>query len=62
MPNTVLCKGLECPLKEYCYRFTSEPSVYQQSYFVTPPFYEEDDGKTLGCKKFLGNKKWQEKL
>jgi hypothetical protein len=31
------CTGEGCPLKESCYRFTSDISM-MQSYFFTPPF------------------------
>jgi hypothetical protein len=36
MPDIAKCKGTNCPHKEGCYRFTSEPSEYQ-SYFSEPP-------------------------
>jgi len=37
MPDIAMCKGLDCPKKEKCYRFTATPSEYQQSYFTGLP-------------------------
>jgi len=34
------CTGEGCPLKESCYRFTSDISM-MQSYFFTPPFKDD---------------------
>ncbi len=33
-----MCKGIDCPLKESCYRYTAKPSEFRQSYFVNPPY------------------------
>jgi hypothetical protein len=38
MQDITKCKGDTCPQKETCYRFTSKPDTYRQSYFVKPPF------------------------
>lgn len=32
------CSGLNCPLKEKCYRFTATPNEYRQSYLTEVPF------------------------
>ena len=32
MPDISMCANEECPLKEKCYRYTSEPDKYLQSY------------------------------
>lgn len=48
MADITCCTGDGCPLKESCYRFTSEKSLVWQSYFTTPPF----DGKT--CEMYWG--------
>ena len=29
MPDISKCEGIDCPIKENCYRFTSEPCEYQ---------------------------------
>ncbi len=42
------CKGVGCDIKLNCYRFTSEPNFYRQSYFVESPI---KDGK---CDLFWG--------
>ncbi len=42
MPDITLCKGVNCPHKEGCYRYTAIPSEFMQSYFMTPPI---EDGK-----------------
>ena len=47
-----MCNGLNCPLKETCYRFKAMKKVYGQSYFFNPPqkngeceYYWEVDNK-----------------
>lgn len=40
MADITKCKGNNCPLKEFCYRFKVEDSTYQ-SYFVTEPYNED---------------------
>ena len=37
MPDITMCSGLNCPLKETCYRFKAIKKVYGQSYFFSPP-------------------------
>jgi hypothetical protein len=32
MPDISKCNGVNCPLKETCYRYTSEPSEFWQAY------------------------------
>lgn len=48
MPDITMCRGTDCPYKEWCYRFTANPSDYQ-SYFFTPPI---EDGK---CNFYWGD-------
>jgi hypothetical protein len=43
-----MCKGLDCPHKEKCKRFTSKPDRYRQAYFFLSPI---KDGK---CDYFWG--------
>ena len=45
------CEGLNCPLKEKCYRFTAPTNDLWQSYFSTPPYNE----KTDECDYFWAN-------
>ena len=37
MPDITMCKGLGCPRKKWCWRYTAIPTPYRQSYFTTPP-------------------------
>jgi hypothetical protein len=46
-PNIEKCLGTDCPYKETCHRYTSEPSDYQY-YFKEPPI---KDGK---CDMYWG--------
>lgn len=40
MPDISMCNGLNCPLRETCYRHIATPS-YRQSYFMTAPIKED---------------------
>ena len=51
MPDIAMCSGLDCPVKNDCYRHTAEFNEYGQSYFQTPPL--KDDGT---CNYFWDNK------
>lgn len=42
MPDITKCPGKGCPIKDDCYRFTSEPSLPNQTYFFSEPFYHEN--------------------
>lgn len=42
MPDITMCSGLNCPLKETCYRFKAMTKVYGQSYFQKPPNKEDE--------------------
>jgi hypothetical protein len=48
-PDIAKCWGTNCPYKETCYRYTSEPSEYMQSYFTEQPI---KDGK---CYMYWGD-------
>jgi hypothetical protein len=43
MADITMCPGNDCPLKESCYRYTAIPNEYRQSYFITPPYDEEEN-------------------
>ena len=49
MPDITMCKGTDCPLKTFCYRYTAQPSPFRQSYFTDSPF-EMDS-----CKYFVAD-------
>lgn len=38
MPDISKCSGEDCEVRDTCYRFTSKPSEYRQSYFTIAPF------------------------
>lgn len=42
MPDITMCKGEGCPAKELCYRYTAKPNEYRQSYFVEPPYKDDE--------------------
>ena len=42
MPDITMCEGQGCELRSTCYRYTSTPSKYSQSYFIESPI---KDGK-----------------
>ena len=46
MPDISMCSGVDCPLKEKCYRYRAVPTEFRQSYFTVPPF------KDGNCNKF----------
>jgi hypothetical protein len=43
MPDITMCKGLDCPKKHSCWRFTANPTPYGQSYFTNPPFINDGE-------------------
>ena len=49
-PDISKCENEECPLKEKCYRYTSKPSEYRQTYSEFK--YDEI---TKGCDYFWSN-------
>jgi len=42
MCDISMCEGNECPLKQRCYRFTAIPNEYRQSYFIEPPYIDDE--------------------
>lgn len=56
MPDISKCTNDQCPIREKCYRFTSEPNEYGQSYsYFTPTVTERNDGgkDIISCGMFL---------
>jgi hypothetical protein len=47
--DITLCKGINCPMKEQCKRYTSPADATNQSYFTESPI---KDGK---CEMFWGD-------
>ena len=56
MPDITKCEGRQCELKDTCYRYTSEPSKYRQSYFTSPPLYVNQIGEHQ-CEYYIPNDK-----
>lgn len=52
MPDITKCRGTDCPVKEKCFRFTSEPSEFKQSYFADVPGKLE--GNEFTCNMYWG--------
>ena len=50
MADITMCKGLECPVKEDCYRFNAKADEYQY-YFLEPPY----DKEKKKCDYYWGN-------
>ena len=46
--NTTMCHGISCPLKETCYRFLAEPSIWK-SCFVEIPYKNGDCEYYIDC-------------
>lgn len=53
MADITKCKGINCPVKDSCYRYTAKDSEYRQSYFVYNNVGYEDEGKFM-CDMYLG--------
>jgi len=51
MPDIAMCKGEGCPIKKSCYRYGTEPAMFQ-SFFANPPFNHE----TASCDYYWDNK------
>ena len=49
MADITMCRGLNCPLKESCYRHTANRNLIWQSYFMNEPI---KDGK---CDMYWNN-------
>lgn len=43
MADITMCEGLECPLKEKCYRYTATADEYWQAYFTKIPYDIESE-------------------
>ena len=37
MPDISLCKGINCNIKDNCYRFKAKPSEFRQTWFCKSP-------------------------
>jgi hypothetical protein len=44
MPDITMCQDDECPLRDTCWRYTATPHPGYQSYWMTSPRPEGQDG------------------
>ena len=51
MPDISMCKNVECPKKEKCYRFMANPDPYRQAYSNFNFIIDEDE--VFHCQYFL---------
>jgi len=42
MADITMCNGGNCPLRNDCHRYTANKSEYSQSYFVDPPYIDDE--------------------
>tara|TARA_R100001244_G_scaffold123737_1_gene93434 strand:- start:341 stop:508 length:168 start_codon:yes stop_codon:yes gene_type:complete len=40
MKETIKCEGIDCPLKEKCYRYISHPNEISQAYLIPFDYLE----------------------
>jgi hypothetical protein len=38
MADISMCPGVECPLRDNCYRYRAIPNKHRQSMFMYPPY------------------------
>lgn len=57
MSDITKCTGLNCPIKESCYRFYSTPDSMNQSWFIGVPgkWDAEDDQPFFDCEMYSGS-------
>ncbi len=53
MADMSYCDGIDCPLKETCYRFTAPKNEHWQSYFIFVP-YDKESGD---CEFYIADKR-----
>jgi hypothetical protein len=64
MTDIAKCKGMDCPVKERCYRFTAESDEFGQTYFMDIPGEFKPDGKFI-CDRYWGENPgevWSEEI
>lgn len=59
MPDITMCSGIDCPMKDKCYRFTAIPRDRQS--WMAPPFYYPRNAAGIQtpnpkCREFIDNK------
>lgn len=43
MPDISKCTGNNCPIRENCYRYTSTPHPFRQSWMMEVPYNEKEN-------------------
>ena len=56
MADITKCDGVDCPRKEWCYRFTAPSTPGWQAFFTVNPLNKE----TNECDMFTPNKEYNE--
>lgn len=51
MPDITKCTNARCAKKSECYRFTSEPSTYSQSYDIFAP--DDNTLENFSCDMYM---------
>lgn len=55
MADITKCRGIDCPIKESCYRYTAEDSKYRQSWFFDDNV-GENTNEGFKCDMYWGEK------
>ncbi len=60
MADITKCQGVNCPMKESCYRYTAPSSEYRQSWFMSVPLGLVIEGleMTPECPEYWDNKEY----
>jgi hypothetical protein len=53
MSDITKCKGIDCPVKEHCHRFTAEAGEFMQSFFSESPGKHTETGRFV-CDSYWG--------
>ena len=56
MPDISMCKGGNCPMRTWCYRYTAKPSEFMQSYFIEVPHTYSNP---VDCDYFWSNEEYE---
>ena len=59
MTDLDMCEGLNCPLRNKCYRYTAPKAYKYQNYMIGSPFRKENDNTV--CDLFIKDRRQQKK-
>ncbi len=57
MPDISMCKGINCKIREDCYRYTASPSEYHQAYIISEAKHNGTQDKD--CDMFWTNEVYE---